>query len=66
MGVDVVALMGRVHRAGRVERSLQAIAVVNGLDEDGEYKLDFLYRAQSEQANQILGQAYQNLAGAGT
>ena len=65
MGVDVVALMGRVHRAGRVERSLQAIAVVNGLDADGEYKLDFLYRAQSEQANQILGQAYQNLAGVG-
>jgi hypothetical protein len=27
--------------------------------------LDFLYRAQSEQANQILGQAYQNLAGVG-
>jgi len=65
MGVDVVALMGRVQRAGRVERSLQAIAVVNGLDEAGEYKLDFLYRAQSEQANQILGQAYQNLAGEG-
>ena len=27
--------------------------------------LDYLYRAQSEQANQILGQAYQNLAGEG-
>ena len=61
MGVDVVALMGRVHRAGRVERSLQAIAVVNGLDENGEYRLDYLYRAQNERANQVLEQAFHNL-----
>lgn len=62
MGVDVVALMGRVHRAGRVERSLQAIAIVNGLDESGEYRLEYLYFAQSERANQILGQAFHHLA----
>lgn len=63
MGVDVIALMGRTNRAGRVERSLQAIAVVNGLDEKGEYDLDFLYRTERERANEIFGQAFQNLTG---
>lgn len=62
MGVDVVALMGRINRAGRVERSLQAIAAVIGLNENGEYRLQYLYRAQSEQTNHTFEKAFHNLA----
>ena len=45
MGLDVVALMGRVSRAGRVERTLQAIALIDGMDARGDYRLKYLYRA---------------------
>ncbi|MRR29430.1 CpaF family protein, partial [bacterium] len=38
MGLDVVALMGRVPHNGRVERTLQAIALINGVDANGDYR----------------------------
>ncbi|HZW03876.1 MAG TPA: ATPase, T2SS/T4P/T4SS family [Anaerolineaceae bacterium] len=61
MGVDVIALMGRVNRSGRVERSLQAIAVMDGLNENGSYRLQYLYRGQGEQTHRTLEKAFRNL-----
>ena len=62
MGVNVVALMGRIRREGRVERALQAIAILDGLDASGEYRLEYLYRAQAEPAGQVLEKAFQQLS----
>ena len=61
MGLDVVALMGRVARDGRVERTLQAIALIDGIDERGEYRLKYLYRAAAPQEVQVVERAYDNL-----
>ncbi len=59
MGLDVVALMGRVQRAGRFQRVLQAIATLKGLDANGNYILNYLYRAEGEQNQAVFEQAYQ-------
>jgi pilus assembly protein CpaF len=61
LGLDVVALMGRVSRAGRVERTLQAIALIDGTDARGEYRLNYLYRATDVQAVLSIKQAYATL-----
>ena len=61
MGLDVVALMGRVPRNGRVERTLQAIALINGIDANGEYRLRYLYRANEEHSVPIIEKAYATL-----
>jgi pilus assembly protein CpaF len=63
LGVDVVALMGRVRKGDRVERALQAIAVLNGLDDQGGYQLRYLYQAQPEKTSVPLEKAYQFLEG---
>jgi len=63
MGLDVVALMGRVNRAGRVERTLQAIAIIAGIDENGNYRLNYLYRAEGEQHTLVFEEAYQRMKG---
>lgn len=57
-GLDCIALMGRVHKSGRVQRTLQAIALIQGLDGHGNYRLNYLYRAESEQVQPIFAQAY--------
>lgn len=61
MGLDVVALMGRVARDGRVDRTLQAIALIDGIDERGDYRLSYLYQACEEQITPIIQKAYANL-----
>jgi type IV secretory pathway ATPase VirB11/archaellum biosynthesis ATPase len=61
MGLDVVALMGRVARNGRVERTLQAIALLDGIDERGDYRLKYLYRAAAEKEAPVIERAYSNL-----
>ena len=61
MGLDVVALMGRVPRNGRVERTLQAIALINGIDVNGDYRLRYLYRANEEHSVPIIEKAYATL-----
>jgi pilus assembly protein CpaF len=61
MGLDVVALMGRVNQSGRVQRTLQAIAVIQGLDEHGNYCLDYLYRAEGEQSVPVFEKAFQTM-----
>jgi len=61
MGLDVVALMGRVNQSGRVQRTLQAIAVIQGLDEHGNYRLNFLYRAEGEQSVPVFEKAFQTM-----
>jgi pilus assembly protein CpaF len=61
MGLDVVALMGRVNQSGRVQRTLQAIAVIRGLDERGNYRLNYLYRAEGEKGIPIFEQAFQHM-----
>lgn len=63
MGLDVVALMGRVNHAGRVERTLQAIATIAGIDENGNYRLNYLYRAEGEQHTPVFEAAYQQMKG---
>jgi len=63
LGVDVVALMGRVRKGDRVERALQAIAVLDGLDDQGGYQLRYLYQAQPEKTSVTLEKAYQFLEG---
>jgi hypothetical protein len=45
---------------GRVERSLQAIAVVNAYD-DRASMTSILYRRNENGPNEIFGQAFQNL-----
>ena len=61
MGLDVVALMGRVNQSGRVQRTLQAIAVIQGLDEHGNYRLNYLYRAEGEQSVPVFEKAFQTM-----
>lgn len=47
--------------SGRVERTLQAIALINGIDVNGEYRLRYLYRANEEHSVPIIEKAYANL-----
>jgi len=61
MGLDVIALMGRVARNGRVERTLQAIALIDGINERGEYRLKFLYQACEERSTPVIQKAFSNL-----
>jgi pilus assembly protein CpaF len=61
MGLDVVALMGRVNRSGRIQRTLQAIATIKGIDATGNYRLDYLYRAEGEQNTPVFELAYQQV-----
>jgi hypothetical protein len=61
MGLDVVVLMGRVQQSGRVERKLQAIALLKGLDANGNYCLDYLYRASQAEPLAGLQKAYQQM-----
>lgn len=61
MGLDVVALMARINRAGRVQRTLQAIATINGLDASGNYRLQYLYRAEGEPDVPVFEQAYRQM-----
>jgi pilus assembly protein CpaF len=61
MGLDVVALMGRVNQSGRVQRTLQAIALIQGLDEHRNYCLDYLYRAEGEQSVPVFEKAFQTM-----
>jgi pilus assembly protein CpaF len=61
LGLDVVAQMGRVARNGRVERTLQAIALIDGVDECGEYRLKYLYRANGEETVPVIEKAFVNL-----
>ena len=61
MGLDVVALMGRVNRSGRIQRTLQAIATIKGIDATGNYRLDYLYRAEGEQNTPVFELAYQQM-----
>ena len=63
MGLDVVALMGRVSRSGRIQRTLQAIATIKGIDATGNYRLDYLYRAEGEQNTPVFELAYQQMEG---
>ena len=63
MGLDVVALMGKVNRSGRIQRTLQAIATINGIDATGNYRLDYLYRAEGEQNTPVFELAYQQMEG---
>ena len=58
MGLDVVALMGRVLQGGRVERKLQGIALLKGLDAGGNYCLEYLYRASQAEPLAGLQKAY--------
>jgi pilus assembly protein CpaF len=60
-GVNVVALMGRNRQGERVERSLQAIAILQGLDENGGYQLHYLYQAQDKPIQQFLETAYSRM-----
>jgi pilus assembly protein CpaF len=61
LGLDVVAQMGRVARNGRVERTLQAVALIDGVDERGEYRLKYLYRANGEETVPVIEKAFANL-----
>lgn len=63
MGLDVVALMGRVNRSGRIQRTLQAIATIQGIDPNGNYRLNYLYQAEGEQHVPVFEQAYQQMEG---
>ena len=61
MGLDVVALMGRVAHNGRVERTLQAIALLDGVNESGDYRLKYLYRADEFQTAPVIEKAFTHL-----
>lgn len=61
MGLDVIALMGRVARNGRVERTLQAIALIDGINERGAYQLKYLYQACEERSIPVIQKAFSNL-----
>jgi pilus assembly protein CpaF len=63
MGLDVVALMGRINRSGRIQRTLQAIAVIKGIDANGDYCLNYLYRADGDENFPVFEQAYHHLEG---
>jgi pilus assembly protein CpaF len=61
MGLGVIALMGRVNRSGRVQRTLQAIATINGINAKGDYCLNYLYRAEGDESLPVFEQAYHQL-----
>ncbi len=61
MGLDVVALMGRINRSGRVQRTLKAVATIQGLDGNGNYCLKYLYRAEGDEDIPIFEQAYRQM-----
>lgn len=63
MGLDVIALMGRVNRSGRVQRTLQAIATIKGINAKGDYCLNYLYRAEGDESLPVFEQAYHQLEG---
>jgi pilus assembly protein CpaF len=62
LGLDVVALMARVSRAGRVERALQAIVQIKGIDALGNYQLNYLYQATGDREMISLTDAFRHLA----
>lgn len=61
MGLDVVALMGRVNCSGKVQRMLKAIATLQGIDVNGNYRLNYLYRAEGEESTLVFEQVYQQM-----
>jgi hypothetical protein len=42
---------------------LQAIATIAGIDENGDYRLNYLYRAEGEQSTPVFEEAYQQMKG---
>jgi pilus assembly protein CpaF len=60
-GLDVIALMGRVPRSKKVERTLQAIALIQGIEENGDYRLHYLYRADPGTRAPIFEDAFQKM-----
>ena len=60
-GLDVVALMGRVHRNGRVERTLQAIVVIQGLGKNGDYRSNYLYQANDMSQTPPFEEAFRQM-----
>lgn len=60
-GVRVVALMGRVDRGGHVERTLQAIAEINGIDLSGNYKINYVYKVRSARDAVDMASAFRNM-----
>ena len=60
-GVNVVALMCRDYAGERVKRKLQAIALVNGLDERGNYQVEYLYQLGSKNKTSYLKDRYTEL-----
>ena len=60
-GLDVVALMVRVHRHGRVERTLQAIVAIEGLEKTGEYRLNYLYQADDKSQTPPFEEAFRQM-----
>jgi type IV secretory pathway ATPase VirB11/archaellum biosynthesis ATPase len=61
LGLDIVALMKRVSKKGRVQRTLNSIAVIEGLDEQGDYKLRYLYSVENDQGMPVYEKAFQNM-----
>ena len=59
LGLDVIVLMGRVNVAGKVKRSLRALALIDGLDRQGNYRLHYLYRAEEEKGISLYEKVYQ-------
>lgn len=57
--------MGRVARDGRVARMPTSDAIIQGIDEKGEYRLKYLYRATTPQEMQGIEIAYNNLESEG-
>jgi Flp pilus assembly protein, ATPase CpaF len=53
MGLNAVVLMGRTNVGGRIQRSLRAIALIEGVDEAGRYRLQYLYLAGSQNASRL-------------
>ena len=60
-GLDVVALMGRVRRPGRVERTLQAIVAIQGLEKNGDYRLNYLYQADANSQTPPFEEAFRQM-----
>jgi pilus assembly protein CpaF len=57
-GVNVIALMKRHSEKERAQRKLQAIALVKGLDEQGNYLLEYLYQLENESTPSLLKEKY--------
>ncbi|MCX6053634.1 MAG: ATPase, T2SS/T4P/T4SS family [Chloroflexi bacterium] len=60
-GLDVVVLMGRGHGDQSGRRILRAMAWVRGLDREGNYDLEYLYRVEGEETGDLPAM-YQELA----